>query len=91
MREETWDLRYLIIFLFPVLMSLVCLLCRKSGVGDHYALDDHHALHLTRKVVRNLNYQKKLDVSTICSYIFYSPEMHFDSLHLEVMSLNRLT
>ncbi|XP_025244898.1 methylcrotonoyl-CoA carboxylase beta chain, mitochondrial isoform X2 [Theropithecus gelada] len=37
--------------------------CRKSGVGDHYALDDHHALHLTRKVVRNLNYQKKLDVT----------------------------
>uniref|UniRef100_A0A2K6RZA1 Methylcrotonoyl-CoA carboxylase beta chain, mitochondrial n=1 Tax=Saimiri boliviensis boliviensis TaxID=39432 RepID=A0A2K6RZA1_SAIBB len=37
--------------------------CRKSGVSDHYALDDHHALHLTRKVVRNLNYQKKLDVT----------------------------
>ncbi|KAK7808651.1 hypothetical protein U0070_010050 [Myodes glareolus] len=37
--------------------------CRKSGVTDHYALDDHHALHLTRKVVRSLNYQKKLDVT----------------------------
>uniref|UniRef100_A0A8C0WCH7 methylcrotonoyl-CoA carboxylase n=1 Tax=Castor canadensis TaxID=51338 RepID=A0A8C0WCH7_CASCN len=37
--------------------------CRKSGVIDHYALDDHHALHLTRKVVRSLNYQKKLDVT----------------------------
>ncbi|XP_017383090.1 methylcrotonoyl-CoA carboxylase beta chain, mitochondrial [Cebus imitator] len=37
--------------------------CRKSGVGDHYALDDHHALYLARKVVRNLNYQKKLDVT----------------------------
>ncbi|KAL0582950.1 U5 small nuclear ribonucleoprotein 200 kDa helicase [Plecturocebus cupreus] len=37
--------------------------CRKSGVGDHYALDDHHALHLTRMVMRNLNYQKKLDVT----------------------------
>ncbi|XP_053445060.1 methylcrotonoyl-CoA carboxylase beta chain, mitochondrial [Nycticebus coucang] len=37
--------------------------CRKSGVTDHYALDDHHALHLTRKIVRNLNYQKKLDVT----------------------------
>ncbi|XP_058289967.1 methylcrotonoyl-CoA carboxylase beta chain, mitochondrial isoform X2 [Hylobates moloch] len=37
--------------------------CRKSGVSDHYALDDHHALHLTRKVVRNLNYQKKLNVT----------------------------
>uniref|UniRef100_A0A8C5KIK4 Methylcrotonoyl-CoA carboxylase beta chain, mitochondrial n=1 Tax=Jaculus jaculus TaxID=51337 RepID=A0A8C5KIK4_JACJA len=37
--------------------------CRKSGVTDHYALDDHHALHLARKVVRSLNYQKKLDVT----------------------------
>ncbi|XP_045302493.1 methylcrotonoyl-CoA carboxylase beta chain, mitochondrial isoform X1 [Leopardus geoffroyi] len=37
--------------------------CRKSGVSDYYALDDTHALHITRKIVRNLNYQKKLDVS----------------------------
>ncbi|CAH2296887.1 methylcrotonoyl- carboxylase beta chain, mitochondrial [Pelobates cultripes] len=37
--------------------------CRKSGVTDHYALDDHHALHLARKVVRDLNYKKKLDVT----------------------------
>ncbi|XP_010635626.1 methylcrotonoyl-CoA carboxylase beta chain, mitochondrial isoform X2 [Fukomys damarensis] len=37
--------------------------CRKSGVTDHYALDDHHALHLARKIVRGLNYQKKLDVT----------------------------
>uniref|UniRef100_A0ABI7X9X2 methylcrotonoyl-CoA carboxylase n=1 Tax=Felis catus TaxID=9685 RepID=A0ABI7X9X2_FELCA len=37
--------------------------CRKSGVTDYYALDDPHALHITRKIVRNLNYQKKLDVS----------------------------
>ncbi|MBN3276977.1 MCCB carboxylase, partial [Polyodon spathula] len=37
--------------------------CRKSGVTDHYALDDTHALHLARKAVRNLNYQKKVDVT----------------------------
>ncbi|XP_036887947.1 methylcrotonoyl-CoA carboxylase beta chain, mitochondrial [Sturnira hondurensis] len=37
--------------------------CRKSGVTDYYALDDNHALHLTRKIVRNLNYQKKMDVT----------------------------
>ncbi|MFQ6124527.1 MAG: carboxyl transferase domain-containing protein [Candidatus Heimdallarchaeota archaeon] len=29
--------------------------CRQSGVSDHYALDDAHALHLTRNVVENLN------------------------------------
>ncbi|KAM9507569.1 methylcrotonoyl-CoA carboxylase beta chain, mitochondrial isoform 1-T1 [Guaruba guarouba] len=37
--------------------------CRKSGVTDHYALDDSHALHLARKAVRNLNLQKKVDVT----------------------------
>lgn len=37
--------------------------CRKSGVSDYYALDDNHALHLTRKILRNLNYQKKMDVT----------------------------
>ncbi|XP_043920370.1 methylcrotonoyl-CoA carboxylase beta chain, mitochondrial [Protopterus annectens] len=37
--------------------------CRKSGVTDHYAADDAHALHLARKSVRSLNYQKKLDVT----------------------------
>lgn len=37
--------------------------CRKSGVTDHYALDDSHALHLARKAVRALNYKKKLDVT----------------------------
>lgn len=29
--------------------------CGKSGVTDHYAIDDTHALHLARRVVRTLN------------------------------------
>ncbi|HET9234555.1 MAG TPA: carboxyl transferase domain-containing protein [Candidatus Eisenbacteria bacterium] len=28
---------------------------RKSGVADHYAEDDEHALHITRSIVANLN------------------------------------
>ena len=32
--------------------------CSQSGVTDHYALDDEHALHLARRVVTNLNYTK---------------------------------
>ena len=32
--------------------------CAKSGVTDHYAIDDEHALHLARRVVANLNIQK---------------------------------
>ncbi|MGE0501409.1 MAG: carboxyl transferase domain-containing protein [Rhizobiaceae bacterium] len=31
---------------------------RRSGVADHYALDDTHALAITRRIVRNLNRQK---------------------------------
>lgn len=29
--------------------------CRTSGVTDHYALDDEHALYLARQVMSNLN------------------------------------
>merc|ERR1719220_465419 len=35
--------------------------CSRSGVTDHYALDDEHALHLARRVVGNLNYAKVPD------------------------------
>ncbi len=31
--------------------------CRISGVADHYAENDQHALELTRRIVSNLNYQ----------------------------------
>src|ERR1700709_452347 len=32
--------------------------CKKSGVTDHYANDDAHALAIARRVVANLNMQK---------------------------------
>ncbi|GAB6031992.1 Methylcrotonoyl-CoA carboxylase beta chain, mitochondrial [Chamberlinius hualienensis] len=35
--------------------------CRRSGVTDHYALDDEHAIYLTRQAVKNLNYKKKIE------------------------------
>merc|ERR1712241_34764 len=37
--------------------------CSKSGVADHYALDDDHALHLARRIISNLNYTKRPDVT----------------------------
>lgn len=37
--------------------------CRKSGVTDHYAIDDTHSLHLARKIVKNLNYKKEPHVT----------------------------
>ena len=32
--------------------------CEISGVSDHYALDDSHALYLARRCIQNLNYKK---------------------------------
>jgi len=37
--------------------------CSRSGVADHYATDDHHAVHLVRRIVGNLNYVKKPPVT----------------------------
>lgn len=36
--------------------------CRKSGVTDHYANDDHHAIALLRQAVSNLNRVKITDI-----------------------------
>jgi 3-methylcrotonyl-CoA carboxylase beta subunit len=35
---------------------------RKSGVADHYAQDDHHALSIARRIVANLNTRKMPDI-----------------------------
>ena len=35
---------------------------RKSGVADHMAADDHHALVLARRIVGNLNSKKAVDI-----------------------------
>jgi 3-methylcrotonyl-CoA carboxylase beta subunit len=35
---------------------------RKSGVVDHLAQDDHHALSLARRIVGNLNTRKAVDI-----------------------------
>ncbi|WP_373091516.1 carboxyl transferase domain-containing protein [Zhongshania sp.] len=39
--------------------------CRTSGVADHYAQNDHHALQLARNAVKRLNHRKpqSLDVA----------------------------
>lgn len=38
--------------------------CRTSGVADHYAQDDKHALQMARQLVGNLNRQKKINLAT---------------------------
>lgn len=37
--------------------------CRTSGVADHYAQNDHHALELARTAVKNLNRIKPVNVN----------------------------
>lgn len=37
--------------------------CRTSGVSDHYAQNDHHALQLARQAVSNLNRVKPIQMS----------------------------
>ena len=36
---------------------------RKSGVADHYALNDSHALEITRDIIFNLNREPKTNIS----------------------------
>jgi 3-methylcrotonyl-CoA carboxylase beta subunit len=36
---------------------------RRSGVADHYAADDRHALAIARRIVANLNIRKTADVA----------------------------
>ncbi len=38
--------------------------CRTSGVTDHYAHDDAHALALARRAVANLNHRKTVSLAT---------------------------
>ena len=45
--------------------------CGHSGVTDHYAHNDHHALHIARTIVENLNYTPNYDVK------FDKPEVCF--------------
>jgi 3-methylcrotonyl-CoA carboxylase beta subunit len=40
---------------------------RKSGVADHLAQDDHHALSLARRIVANLNSRKNVDIPLVAS------------------------
>src|SRR5271167_4952418 len=40
---------------------------RKSGVADHLAQDDHHALSIARRIVANLNTKKSVDIPLMAS------------------------
>jgi 3-methylcrotonyl-CoA carboxylase beta subunit len=39
--------------------------CKTSGVADHYANDERHALSICRRVIANLNYKKNPQITKI--------------------------
>ena len=48
---------------------------RQSGVTDHYALNDAHALVIARRIVANLNRKKRLEVDAVAAAEpLYDPE-----------------
>jgi 3-methylcrotonyl-CoA carboxylase beta subunit len=51
---------------------------RLSGVADHYAFDDRHALGIARRIVGNLNRRKsaELDVRTPCEPRYPAEELY---------------
>lgn len=54
--------------------------CRQSGVTDHYAQDDEHALHLARNVVANLNWNNE-QRTRIYAPTVEEPVHNIDDLH----------
>jgi 3-methylcrotonyl-CoA carboxylase beta subunit len=52
--------------------------CRESGVSDHYAQNDHHALKIARQAVRDLNRTKsvQLDVAESVEPLYEASEIY---------------
>jgi len=49
--------------------------CRTSGVADHYAQNDEHAIHITRNIIENLNRPPKTEIErTAPEDPYYDPE-----------------
>jgi 3-methylcrotonyl-CoA carboxylase beta subunit len=51
---------------------------RESGVADHYAMDDEHALAIARRIVRNLNRKKEvaLDLRQPAAPLYAADEVY---------------
>jgi len=52
--------------------------CRTSGVADHYAQNDHHALQLAQNAIKNLNRVKpvQMDIQEVCEPAYASSEIY---------------
>ncbi|XP_063437598.1 methylcrotonoyl-CoA carboxylase beta chain, mitochondrial-like [Mytilus trossulus] len=52
--------------------------CSKSGVTDYYAQDDEHALHIARRIIKNINYCKdpKVTIETPDEPIYPADDLY---------------
>ncbi|KAK7591215.1 hypothetical protein V9T40_002828 [Parthenolecanium corni] len=48
--------------------------CRVSGVTDHYAEDDEHALQIARRIVKHINNEKALSSRLASSSVHFKPK-----------------
>ena len=48
--------------------------CRTSGVADYYAQDDLHGLQMARKIVSNLNYERRIGKDLKQDFVFDSSD-----------------
>jgi 3-methylcrotonyl-CoA carboxylase beta subunit len=51
---------------------------RRSGVADHYAANDHHALAILRRIVANLNATKRMELALAAG-----ADPHYDPAELD--------
>ena len=50
--------------------------CRESGVTDHYADSDDHAILITKEIIRNLNIEKKQNLISFQEPLYESKEIY---------------
>ncbi|XP_050525882.1 methylcrotonoyl-CoA carboxylase beta chain, mitochondrial [Daktulosphaira vitifoliae] len=53
--------------------------CTVSGVSDHYANDDYHALHITKNIIANLNNNNKSITNSIDNLAVPEPPIYPDA------------
>ncbi|XP_050311881.1 probable methylcrotonoyl-CoA carboxylase beta chain, mitochondrial [Anthonomus grandis grandis] len=59
--------------------------CAQSGVTDHYALDDGHALKIAREIVKNLNRKGASRFGNAFEDPLYNPEEIYGIINKDIM------
>lgn len=59
--------------------------CSQSGVTDHYALNDQHAIDIARAIVANLNRKSTNTFSEPFEAPLYNPESLYGIINRDIM------